>query len=34
MQDLAVVDVLDGESHLNEPVKDLVLTVAYCRWEK
>lgn len=28
MQDLAVVDMLDGEGHLNKPVQDLVLAVA------
>jgi len=28
MQDLAVMDVLNGEGHLDEPVEDLVLTVA------
>jgi len=29
MQDLTVVYVLDGQSHLHEPVEDLVLTVAH-----
>lgn len=28
MQDFAIVDVLDGKSHLHEPVEDLVFWVA------
>lgn len=28
VQDLPIVDVLDGESHLHEPVEDLVLAIA------
>ena len=29
MQDLAVVDVLNSQCHLDKPVKDLVLAVAH-----
>ena len=29
MQDLTVVNVLDGQSHLHEPVENLVFTVAH-----
>lgn len=28
MQDLAVMDMLDGQCHLDEPVEDLIFTVA------
>lgn len=30
MQDLSVVDVLNCKGHLDEPIQDLVFTVADC----
>ena len=29
VQDFAIVDVFDGESHLHEPIEDLVFAVAH-----
>ena len=29
MEDLSIMDVFDSQCHLNEPVEDLVLGVAY-----
>jgi len=28
VQDLLIVDVLNGEGHLDEPIKNLILTIA------